>query len=93
MDLSDIEIEATIKQRVFNISPIILIKEINKLIKSLLNGKALRPNSILNKVFKVIVLIIAKDLAKVVNYCFINGTIPKSFKKSITVVLRKKGKK
>ncbi len=51
MDFNDIEIKATMKQRVFNISLIILIKEINRLIKSLLNGKALGPNSIPNKSF------------------------------------------
>ncbi len=93
MDFSDIEIEATMEQRVFNISPIILIKEINRLIKSLLNGKALRLNNILNKVFKVIVLVITKDLVKVASYCFINGIIPESLKESITVVLCKEGKK
>ena len=64
VDFSDIKIKATIKQKIFNISPIISIKEINRLIKSLLNGKSLRPNNIPNKVFKVIVLVIIKDLAE-----------------------------
>jgi len=45
-------IKTTIKQRVLNISFIILIKKINKLIKSLLNKKVLKLNSILNKVLK-----------------------------------------
>jgi len=57
----------TIEQKVFNISPIISTKEINKLIRSLLNGKALKPNSILNEVFKIVVLGIIKDRTKVVN--------------------------
>src|SRR6266702_4767362 len=89
MDFNDIEIKATMKQRVFNISLIILIKEINRLIKSLLNGKALGLNNIPNKVFKVVVLIIAKDLTKAVSYCFINETIPENFNKFITMVLHK----
>jgi len=37
VDFSNIIIKATIKQRVFNISPIILIIKNNKLIRSLLN--------------------------------------------------------
>ncbi len=81
------------EQRVFNISPIILKEEINRLIKSLPNGKAPRPNNILNKVLKVIVLVITKDLAKAASYSFINGIILKSLKESITVVLHKEGKK
>ena len=59
----------------------------------MLNGKALGPDSIPNKVFKVIALVIAKDLAKVASYCFINKIIPKSLKESIMVVLRKNGKR
>ena len=60
---------------------------------SFLNGKALGPNGIPNKVFKINVLIITKDLAKAVSYCFINGIIPESLKESIMAVLHKKGKK
>ena len=86
-DLSDIKIKATIKQKVLNISPIISKNEINRLIKSLLNGKALGPNSILNEVFKVIALVIVKDLAKVTSYYFTNKIILKSLKESITIVL------
>jgi len=69
------------------------MEKINKLIKSLLNGKALRLNSILNKVFKMVVLIIIKDLVEVISYYFINGIILKSFKEFIIMVLRKEGKK
>ena len=87
MDLNDIKIEATIKQRVFNISLIILIKKIKRLIKGLLNRKSLGPNNIPNEVFKVIALVIIKDLAKAANYCFINRIILKSLKESITIVL------
>ena len=81
------------EQRVLNISPIISKEEINRLIKSLPNGKALGLNSIPNKVLKVIVLVIIKDLIKAANYYFTNGTILESFKKSIIVVLYKEGKK
>jgi len=81
------------EQRALNISPIILIKEINKLIKSLLNNKALGLDSILNKVFKVVTLIIIKNLIEVTSSCFINRIILNSFKKSIIIILRKKEKK
>jgi len=81
------------EQRALNISSIILIKKISKLIRSFLNRKILGLDSIPNKVLKIVVLIIVKDLAEVASHCFANGIIPKSLKKSITVVLRKKGKK
>ena len=92
-DLNDIEIKATTRQRVLDISLIVSKKEINKLIKGLPNGKALRPDNIPNEVFKVIALVIAKDLAKATSHYFTNGIIPESLKKSIMVILRKKGKK
>ena len=81
------------EQKVFNISFIILIEKISKLIKSFLNSKVLGLDGILNKVFKIIVLIIVKDLAEVVSYYFANGIILKSLKKFIIVVLYKEGKK
>ena len=76
-----------------NISPIILIEEISKLIKSLLNGKALGPDGILNKVLKVVAPVIKKDLAEVVSYCLINRIVLESLKESIIVVLYKDKKK
>ena len=81
------------EQRVLNISPTILIEEISKLIRSLLNSKALGPDGILNKVLKMVAPVIVKDLAEAASHCFANGTIPESLKESITVVLRKEGKK
>jgi len=78
---------------VLNISPTILIKEIGKLIRSFLNRKALGLDSILNKVLKVVALVIIKDLIEVASYYFASGIILKSLKKSITMVLRKEGKK
>jgi len=78
---------------VLNISPIILTEKIGKLIRSLLNRKALGLDSILNKVLKVAALVIVKDLAKTASYYFASGIILESLKKSITVVLYKEGKK
>jgi len=78
---------------VLNISPTILIEEISKLIRSLLNRKALRPDGILNEVLKVAALVIVKDLVEVASYCFASGIILKSLKESITVVLCKERKK
>jgi len=84
----------TIKeQNVLNISPTISIEEISKLIRSLLNGKALGLDSIPNKVLKVAASVIIKDLVEAASHCFTSGIIPKSLKESITVVLRKEGKK
>jgi len=78
---------------VLNISPTILTEEISKLIRSLLNRKALGLNGILNKVLKVVALVIIKDLVKAASYCFASGIILESLKESITIVLRKEGKK
>jgi len=78
---------------VLNISPTVLTEEIGKLIRSLLNKKALGLDSILNKVLKVAALVIIKDLVEVASYCFTSGIILKSLKESITVVLYKEGKK
>jgi len=78
---------------VLNISLTILIEEISKLIRSLLNRKALGLDSILNEVLKVAALVIVKDLAKITSYCFASGIILKSLKEFITVVLYKEGKK
>jgi len=64
---SNIAIEVIKDQRVFNISLSILIKEVSKLIRSLLNGKVLGLNSILNKVFKVVALIIIKNLTEIIS--------------------------
>jgi len=41
----------------------------------------------------VVTLVIIKDLIEVASNYFINGIIPKSFKKSIIIVLCKEGKK
>ena len=89
-NFNNIAIEIIRDQRVLNISFNILIKKISKLIKSLLNGKALRLDGILNKVFKAVVLVIVKDLIKTANRCLASKIIPKRLKKSIIVVLRKK---
>jgi len=76
-----------------NISPTILTEKISKLIRSFLNKKVLKLNSILNKVLKVAALVIVKNLAKVASYYFASKIILKSLKKFITVVLYKEGKK
>jgi len=41
----------------------------------------------------VVILIIVKDLAEIVNNCFTNRIIPKSLKEFIIIVLHKEGKK
>jgi len=76
-----------------NISLTILTEEISKLIRSLLNKKVLGLNSIPNKILKVAVLVIAKDLTEVTSYCFTSRIILKSLKEFITIVLYKEGKK
>jgi len=93
VNFRDIKIEVITNQRALNISPTILIKEISKLIKSFLNRKALKLDSILNKILKVVILVIIKDLVEVASNYFTNRIILESLKKSITIVLYKKGKK
>jgi len=93
VDFRDIKIEAIINQRALNISPTILVEEISKLIRSLLNEKVLGLDGILNKILKIVVLVIVKDLAEAASNCFTNGIILKSLKEFITVVLHKERKK
>jgi len=81
------------EQNVLNISPTILTEEIGKLIKSFLNRKALGLDSIPNEVLKVAAPVIIKDLAEAASYYFTSGIILESLKESITIVLRKEGKK
>ena len=64
-DFNDMAIEAIRDQTALDISPSILIEEISKLIRSLLNKKGLKLDSILNKILKVVALIIAKDLTEI----------------------------
>jgi len=78
---------------VLNISPTISTEEISKLIRSLLNRKALGLDSIPNEVLKVAALVIVKDLAEAASHYFASGIIPESLKEFITVVLRKEEKK
>jgi len=65
------------------------MEKVSKLIRSLLNRKALRLDGILNKGFKVVALIIIKDLVEIASHCFANKIILKRLKKSIIIVLRK----
>jgi len=81
------------EQNILNISPTILIEEISKLIRSLLNRKALGLDGIPNKVLKVAALVIVKDLAEAASYYFASKIILKSLKEFITIVLCKEGKK
>jgi len=92
-NFNNIKIETIIKQRAFNISFIILKEKINKLIRSFLNNKALGLDGILNKVFKVVVLVIIKDLAEIASHYFASGIILKSLKEFIIIVLYKERKK
>jgi len=92
-DFNDMAIEAIRDQTALDISPSILIEEISKLIRSLLNGKALGLNGILNEVFKAVALVIVKDLVETASCYFTSGIILKRLKESIIVVLRKEGKK
>jgi hypothetical protein len=73
--------------------PTVLIEEISKLIKSFLNRKALGLDGILNEVFKVVALVIKKDLIEVASYYFTNRIVLKSLKEFITAVLYKEEKK
>ena len=47
-DFNNNKIKVTIEQKALNISLIILTEKISKLIKTLLNGKTLKPNGIPN---------------------------------------------
>ncbi|KAF2183538.1 hypothetical protein K469DRAFT_582747 [Zopfia rhizophila CBS 207.26] len=65
----------------------------SNLITELLNGKAPGPDSILNKILKIVLLLIAQKLAQAVHQCLESGIIPTCLKELITIALCKEGKK
>jgi hypothetical protein len=62
-------------------------QQLKSVIYKLLNRKALGLDKILNKVLKLVALIIAKDLAYVISNCFANKSLLLRYKKSTTIVL------
>ena len=60
---------------------------------SLLNRKALGPNSILNKVLKALVNKMRKGIAKGINESLAKRILLVDYRELITITLRKEGKK
>jgi len=81
------------EQREFNISHIVTKEEVEKVIKRLPNGKATGPDNVPYEVLKEIAPQISEGLAQAFTKQLASGTLPRSFKDSITTVLRKERKK
>jgi hypothetical protein len=60
---------------------------------SLLNRKAPGPDGILNEVLKALVNEIGKGIAKGINESLAKRMLPAGYRESITITLRKEGKK
>jgi len=75
INFGDITIEIIIDQKVLNISFSISMEEVSKLIRNPLNRKALGLDSIPNKIFKVVILVIIKDLIEIASCYFVSEII------------------
>src|SRR5207244_4470982 len=91
--LSDIAGEEQPGCRLVDVSPNISPEEICELVRKLPNNKAPGPDEIPNEILKIVVPTIAQGLAKAGSQCLAAGMIPQRLKESITIVLRKEGKK
>ena len=91
-DINNAEAAGAITAHVRNISYKIMEKEFKEIINKLPENKAPGLNNIINKVLRIVTLIISKELAQaIINYLAIG--LPDGLKKLFTFVLRKEGKK
>jgi hypothetical protein len=86
VDLSNTIKETYIKHIVL-ISNKVTKQQIKDTIYKLLNRKALRPDRILNKVLKLVTLIIVKDLAYAISNCLVSRLLLLRYKESTIIVL------
>ena len=90
-DLSDIASEPQ-PTRTLDITEEVTVEEIRSLLHSLPNDKTPGPDEIPNEALKILSPTIERDLAYATSKAFSDGTLPKRFNESTTVVLRKEGK-
>lgn len=87
-DLTDID-GTTYPVELDDISSTITESEIQEAMGNLASEKAPGPDAIPNWMLKNCRLTLSKDLGKLFNACISRGYHPKSFKESVTIVLRK----
>jgi hypothetical protein len=68
-------------------------EDVKEVLTRLLNGKTPRPDGIPNEVLKELSEEISEGLAHAISQSFARGVLPKQFQESITITLRKEGKK
>jgi hypothetical protein len=68
-------------------------EEVNQVLASLLNKKALGPNGILNEVLKALASEIGEGIARGINESLVKRALPAGYRESTTITLRKEGKK
>src|SRR6202007_501717 len=91
-DLTDI-VEGTQAPRIVPIPSVIIEEELLGIINHLPNGKAPGLDGIPNEILKALPPEFAPVLAQAMSTRLAGGTLPSRFKESITIALRKEGKK
>jgi hypothetical protein len=71
----------------------VTIEKVTETLKNLPKGKVLGSDGIPNEVLKALNPEIAEGLTRAISGAFASGTLPDQYKKSVTIVIRKKSKK
>lgn len=92
VDISDIASEAQ-SRRPLQINQTVTQEEIQGILARIPNNKAPGPDGIPNEVLKTLGPVIDRDLAQAISKVFAEGSLPRSYRESTTVTIRKEGKK
>jgi Reverse transcriptase (RNA-dependent DNA polymerase)/Endonuclease-reverse transcriptase len=80
-------------RRALQMNPEVTKKEIKRVLKRLPRGKAPGPDRIPNEILSLLAPDISTDLAQALTKVFAEGSIPSCLKESVTITIRKEGKK
>jgi Reverse transcriptase (RNA-dependent DNA polymerase) len=79
--------------RILEADQLVSQEEVQRVLNHLPSGKAPDPDGIPNEVLRILGLSISEGLAQAISSEFAGGTLPARYKESVTITLRKEGKK